>query len=290
MEKFLKMRTAALFLAVMCVGFTSCRDDNDEPGGGNDTPGVVNPSNVFTGEMPKSVAGTTINRNSEGLVTEMRTDNGKTVTFEYGSAVTRANNDDCVIMTIKDSEGDLDFNEMSFRFKINKMGFVSEWYNKENERCGKFGYNDEGQLNELIFISDEGGNIELNMIYKDGNLVKTVSNNNGEKWNQFTFYGSTPNKGCVMIFNGRTFGIECDDYSETADFGGYSGVMTYLYYAGLLGKPTKNLPTAYREYDRPSQDNDMGNRYDYQWEFDANGYPTKFVDEYAEKDVISFTW
>ena len=128
------------------------------------------------------------------------------------------------------------------------------------------------------------------MIYKDGNLVKTVSNNNGEKWNQFTFYGSTPNKGCVMIFNGRTFGIECDNYSETADFGGYSGVMTYLYYAGLLGKPTKNLPTAYREYDSPSQDNDMGNRYEYQWEFDANGYPTKFVDEYAEKDVISFTW
>lgn len=69
MEKFLKMRTAALFLAVMCVGFTSCSDDNDEPGGGN-TPGVVNPSNVFTGEMPKSVAGTTINRNSEGLVAE----------------------------------------------------------------------------------------------------------------------------------------------------------------------------------------------------------------------------
>ncbi len=54
MENFFKMRTAAFFLAAMCVGFTACSDDNEEPGW-NDTPGVVNPSNVFTGEMPKSI-------------------------------------------------------------------------------------------------------------------------------------------------------------------------------------------------------------------------------------------
>lgn len=82
MENFFKMRTAAFFLAAMCVGFTACSDDNEEPVW-NDTPGVVNPSNVFTGEMPKSVAGTTINRNADGLVTEMRTADGKVITFDY---------------------------------------------------------------------------------------------------------------------------------------------------------------------------------------------------------------
>ena len=50
MEKFLKMSAAVLYSAVMCVCFTSCSDDNDEPGGGNDAPGVVNPANVFTGK------------------------------------------------------------------------------------------------------------------------------------------------------------------------------------------------------------------------------------------------
>ena len=143
------MRTAALFIAVMSVGFTACSDDNDEPGGANDTPGVVNPSNVFTGEMPKSVAGATINRNSEGLVTEIRTADGKVITFDYPVLSRATEKSDKVKMTVVE-----DYYKTEYDMTIGSNGFVSESYvkvtadNPKDEEEGEwaFTYDAQGHL------------------------------------------------------------------------------------------------------------------------------------------------
>lgn len=77
-----KILTTA-YLSAMVLGatmtFTSCSNNNDD----NDTAGAVaNPKTVFTGGLPRSVAGMTIRTNEKGQVISMK--NGEDiVTFQY---------------------------------------------------------------------------------------------------------------------------------------------------------------------------------------------------------------
>ena len=287
MGNFLKMRTAALFLAVMCVGFTSCSDDNDEPGGGNDTPGVVNPSNVFTGEMPKSVAGTTINRNSEGLVTEMKMADGKTVTFEYLVKSRAAETQNTVIMKVIDGDVKTDY-----IMTIGANGFINKAHIKvdtgspkeSEEGDWKFEYDSDGHLtNGYYDYTDEQGHntYSVTIKWKDGNIIKTYKD---DGWDSYThLYTSetykTPleNKGALFMFE-SIYPVEIY-YFECA------------YYAGMLGKGPKNLAVASYEYDEKDELSE------YIWTLDKNGYPIKFKekdDPVPEDDintsVIKFTW
>lgn len=60
------------------------------------------------------------------------------------------------------------------------------------------------------------------------------------------------NKGNIMLFN-TTFGIDI-------------GAMKYAYYAGLLGKATKNLPVQFIDKN--------GNKTNFTWTVNSNGFPT----------------
>ena len=70
--KMFKMMAASMLGVALCLGFTACSDDdeNENGEGGENTATVVNPSQVFTGGLPKSVSGMAISHNEEGLVTK----------------------------------------------------------------------------------------------------------------------------------------------------------------------------------------------------------------------------
>lgn len=284
MEKFLKMRTAALFLAVMCVGFTSCGDDNDDPGGGNGTPGVVNPSNVFTGEMPKSVAGATIDRNSEGLVTEIRTADGKVITFDYPPKSRAAEASDNVKMTVVGDDWKTEYD-----MTIGSNGFVSESYvkttannpNENEEGEWAFTYDGQGHLTNARhrYTDVQGeGKYSVTLQWKDDNIIKTFKSNGD--WDNYTYmYTSSDyptaieNKGAIFMFE-DIYPVEVYDFE-------------WVYYAGMLGKGPKNLAVACYEYD------DKDELCEFIWTLNPNGYPTMFDvkdDDHPGESTVKFTW
>lgn len=284
MEKFLKMRTAALFLAVMCVGFTSCSDDNDEPGGGNDTPGVVNPSNVFTGEMPKSVAGTTINRNSEGLVTEIRTADGKVITFDYPAKSRAVEASDNVKMTVVESGAKIEYD-----MTIGSNGFVSESYvkttasnpNENEEGEWAFTYDAQGHLTNARhrYKDVQGdGKYSVTLQWKDDNIIQTFKgdgswDNYKYKYTSSDYPAAIENKGAIFMFE-DIYPVEVYDFE-------------WVYYAGMLGKGPKNLAVACYEYD------DKDELCEFIWTLNPNGYPTMFDvkdDDHPGESTVKFTW
>lgn len=262
-------RFACVLAAALCL--TACGDDDDVSSPvGQGQPGVVDPSGVFTGKMPDKVAGLSIARDGDGLVTEIRTSDGKVVTFDYARAVTRAAADsNYVVMTIEAAGV-----RMPFKATVGGLGFVTGWQCELNGDWGEFGYNGAGQMDYLKFMPANGdGAASLTFDYEGGNIVKTVSENYeyGRTFTFLTHYTSDAvaapiaNKGCVMIFDGQTFGVESREYSE---------VLMYLYYAGLLGRGTADLPVGYDGYDG-------GSHGEYHWELDDEGYPVRFANDDA---------
>lgn len=218
------------------MGLTACGDD-DEPngdGGGTGSTSVVNPANVFTGGLPKSAEGATLYYNDKGLLTKISIENGEEVTFEYNNGTRSAAPRNTLRMTIVDSE----FGEKStFDMEINDKDFVRHCTQTEGDgdiETWDFDYTTEGNLNYMK--RSEGGNEITTITYQEGDIVHVgvVSEEDGWESSSDVKYTSAdvaspmPNKGCVMLFD-ATFGVDMDE-------------MKYAYYAGLLGKATKNLP------------------------------------------------
>lgn len=268
-----KILTTA-YLSAMVLGatmtFTSCSNNNDD----NDTAGAVaNPKTVFTGGLPRSVAGMTIRTNEKGQVISMK--NGEDiVTFQYKEAATRstAPTPD-VVMTVGEGEEKLVCN-----LYLDKNGFVKHCEETEYDLDGKqeetwdFTYNGDGQL--LTMMRSEGENEKTTIKYQDGNIVETatVSANEPEESSSYkVYYTSTDmplpieNKGSIMFFDG-TFGIDMDE-------------MEYAYYAGLLGKATRNLPARLVD--------DEGDITDFFWTLNSTGYPISFK---VDDKTYSFIW
>ncbi|MCH5175154.1 MAG: DUF4595 domain-containing protein [Prevotellaceae bacterium] len=282
MKNFVKWGVASLLMAAMCVNFCSCSendDDKDKHGIGNgddngkDNPDVgngslvVNPSNVFTGLMPKSVMGATFTYNSDGQVVEVVTEDGERLSFTYGSGlVSRAINPERTIKVVGEW--------FILNMEVGDNGFVrycEEVYIDDEDDyeidTWEFGYNSDGQLNYMK--RSEGGNEVTNITYQNGNItkVKMRSEEDGEGSDYTVGYTSASyptmieNKGCLMLFD-ETFGIDMDE-------------MWYVYYAGLLGKPTKNLPAFLTEtYSDSPSDTYIET---FTWQFNSDGYPTKMV-------------
>lgn len=258
-----------------CMGFVSCSDDdNDEPnGGGEEQTSIVNPSHVFTAGVPKQVGGISVTTGSNGLVTAMTdADAGLKITFTYPS-MARAEIYD-VVMAI-DDEGD----KTVFNLLLNNMGFAK--YCKQIESDGDaeewwFEYNADGRLSKMT--RSEGDNEVHEIVYENGDIVKVkeihTDHDGDNDW--VISYGSTliENKGCIMLFD-ETFGIDMDE-------------MKYAYFAGLLGKATRNLPAE-------KVDLIDGDKETYTWTLNAEGLPIKLVSVYAsgwesDPQTMEFTW
>lgn len=270
-------------LAIMCCAMglclTSCGDDNDEPAAGPinlaPVPGgsvSVNPSDVFTAGIPAKVGDVSVVCGSDGLVQSL-TDGDVTVTFSY-PGVSRADSYD-VVMNVNDGGAtgadvfSMLLNEAGFVRYCHQLkgdGTVDEWW---------FDYNASGQLVKMK--RTEGDNEVTDIVYDGGDIVKVTmrSDDPDDGGAHLIGYGAAPinNKGCLMLFD-ETFGIDMDE-------------MEYAYFAGLLGKATRNLPTERTE--------DDGDRSTYEWALNGAGLPIKLVstdlrDGYTEEQTLTFEW
>ena len=269
--------SAAVLGATMT--FTSCGSNNDEPKGEVVETGTkLNPLRVFTGGMPVSFTGATILKNIKGQVSAIQTDD-EVVTFEYKDMSTHASEaQPQVVMTIEDKEATLTY---VCNLYLGKDGFVKHCDETKiidgsvtRKETWDFTYNNDGQL--LTMLRGRR-NKKTTIKYQDGNIVETtttsaVYSNNKHSYKIFYTSESTlspiVNKGCLMLFD-YTLGIDMDE-------------MEYAYYAGLLGKATKNLPVKL-----VNNENDTYND-NFTWTLNSNGYPISFKRDLTV--AYSFAW
>ena len=302
--KMFKMMAASMLGVALCLGFTACSDDdeNENGEGGENTATVVNPSQVFTGGLPKSVSGMAISHNEEGLVTNITTEDGDKAVFEYFPATTKADvAKDRARITVTDEEGDV----TELNLQLNSDGYV-EFCNSidhagtpdADEFTWEMEYDTEGHLIEMRCSESDG---ELTKItYKDGNVVATSTQSfldydgediNGDGkidnnyiWPDTEIYYTTDeittpieNKGCLMLFD-ELLDVDMDE-------------MIYAYYGGmLLGTATKHLPLRMHA----PYAHDSFSDYDFKWTLNSNGYPTELIvkrpGEGTWEDRYSFAW
>ena len=273
-----KTITIAL-LAVAVIGATfvlsSCSNKKDDDWiiERRPDPVTIDLSKVFTNGMPKEVDSMTIQTDDRGLVTGIKTKD-ETVSFKYDNIKTRVIVIPNVFMKVE-RNGDTTF----YRMYLNNNGFVRGCMieQKENtkEDTWRFTYNDNDQLINIIHSADDYK--EFTLTYKDSNVSeiekKTIvsQTTTRKKDTCKVAYTSTAtptpivNKGNIMLFN-TTFGIDI-------------GAMKYAYYAGLLGKATKNLPVQLIDKN--------GNKNNFTWIVNSNGFPTAMT---SSSHQYKFGW
>ena len=257
--------------------FSSCSIKNDDDSDWiidrRPDPVTIDLSKVFTNGTPKEVDSMTIQTDERGLVTSIKTKD-EMVSFKYFNTKTRAIVIPNVVMKVE-RNGDTTF----YRMYLNNNGFVRGCMieQKENtkEDTWRFTYNDNDQLINIIHSADDYKKFTLT--YKDSNIseIETttiVSQTTTRKKDTCKVaYTSTAtptpivNKGNIMLFN-ATFGIDI-------------GAMKYAYYAGLLGKATKNLPVQLIDK--------SGNKNNFTWTVNSNGFPTAMT---SGSHQYKFVW
>ena len=273
-----KTITIAL-LAVAVIGATfvlsSCSNKKDDDWiiERRPDPVTIDLSKVFTNGMPKEVDSMTIQTDDRGLVTGIKTKD-ETVSFKYNNTKTRAIVIPNVFMKVERNG-----KATVYVMYLNNNGFVRECMieQKENtkEDTWRFTYNDNDQLINIIHSADDYKKFTLT--YKDGNIseieTKTILSpaTTKQKDTCKVAYTSTAtptpivNKGNIMLFN-TTFGIDM-------------GAIRYAYYAGLLGKATKNLPVQLIDKN--------GNKNNFTWIVNSNGFPTAMT---SSSHQYKFGW
>lgn len=260
-----KTITIALLTAVVIGAtsfFSSCSNKNDDDWiiEGSPDPVTIDLSKVFTNGMPKEVDSMTIQTDDNGLVTGIKTKD-ETVSFKYNNTKTRVIVIPNVFMKVE-RNGETTVYVMY----LNNNGFVRECMKEQKENTKEdtwyFTYNDNDQLTNITHSADI--NKIFTLTYKDGNIseieTKTILSpaTTKQKDTCKVAYTSTAtptpivNKGNIMLFN-TTFGIDM-------------GAIRYAYYAGLLGKATKNLPVQLIDKN--------GNKNNFTWTVNSNGFPT----------------
>ena len=266
-----------LAVAVISATFilSSCSNKNDDDWiiEGWPDPVTIDLSKVFTNGMPKEVDSMTIQTDDNGLVTGIKTKE-ETVSFKYNNTKTRVIVIPNVFMKVERNG-----KATVYIMYLNNNGFVRECMieQKENtkEDTWRFTYNDNDQLINIIHSADDYK--EFTLTYKDSNVseieTKTIvsQTTTRKKDTCKVAYTSTAtptpivNKGNIMLFN-TTFGIDI-------------GAMKYAYYAGLLGKATKNLPV--QLIDKSS------NKTNFTWTVNSNGFPTAMT---SGSHQYKFVW
>lgn len=278
---FRNVAKASLAIA-LAAGFAACSDDDENIGLDNGN-NIAPAESVFKNGVPASVGNALISLNEKGQVAQIKS-KSETVMFEYGS-FSRANTYG-VIMKVREV---YDPNYGSdFYLKLNNQGFISyayqeeydngevefegEWwfeYNKDGQMT-KFKHNDDG-YNETYTLSYSNGDVtRINYIDEDAETAETII----EYTNDICPL-PIANKGCIMLFE-DALGLDIDE-------------MGIAYYAGLLGKATKNLPMRKTE-------TEVSHGYEFtevtilNWAFNDAGLPISFWYDENEYSRINFSW
>lgn len=277
----MKKTITIAFLTAAVIGatsfFSSCSIKNDDDSDWiidrRPDPVTIDLSKVFTNGTPKEVDSMTIQTDERGLVTSIKTKD-EMVSFKYFNTKTRAIVIPNVVMKVE-RNGDTTI----YRMYLNNNGFVRSCMIEQKENTKEdtwyFAYNDNDQLTNIIHSADDYK--EFTLTYKDSNIseieTKTIvsQTTTRKKDTCKVAYTSTAtpapivNKGNIMLFN-TTFGIDI-------------GAMKYAYYAGLLGKATKNLPVQLI--------NKSSNKTNFTWTVNSNGFPTAMT---SGSHQYKFVW
>ena len=267
-------------MVTLTVGTTmmaSCSKDNsDEPEQKMVNGTDVNPRNVFPLGLPKKISEKVLTLNEKGQLIQLAEPNDdERITFEYKDVALGSTQAPQVILTETDEP-----DKHVYELYLNRDGFVThakETHYRNDHIAGKatwdFAYNADNQLKDAKCSTDKK---HIVLEYQNGNVVKTTTTTVGKPTEVTTITYATAstrpieNKTGVMLF-GATLDADLD-YIEAA------------YYAGLLGKPSKNLPL---------QSEKSGDKATSKWTLDSNGYPTALNQSFSnssERFRTSFTW
>ena len=264
-------------LTVGTAMMASCSKDNsDEPEQKMVNGTDVNPRNVFPLGLPKKISETVLTLNEKGQLIQLAEPNGdERITFEYKDVALGSTQAPQVILTVTDEP-----DKHVYELYLNRDGFVThakETRYSNDHIAGKatwdLAYNADNQLKDAKCSTDKK---HIVLEYQNGNVVKTTTTTAGKPTEVTTITYATAstrpieNKTGVMLFATT---LDADlDYLEAA------------YYAGLLGKPSKNLPL---------QSEKSGDKATSKWTLDSNGNPTALDHSFSnssERFRTSFTW
>lgn len=267
------LKLTSLGFAALCFVMTSCSDDNDGPEVSTSAEPTVD--NVFTEGLPASVDGATFTTNEKGQVTKI-VDGDEVITFEYGTFSSRAAEYN---VAMRYSDNNYPDEGWTIYMQLNSQGFVSHalqvYKDDEYENdTWDFGYNADGQLTSL---KRSEGEDDYEITYANGNIVKVTEIDEDDDPYVYTF-SYTNDKFTTPVENTYNLMLFDDMFEIDMD------EMGIAYYAGLLGKSTKNLPMGCNYGD--------GDADNYNWSFDSNNNnrPTKFWCGGYEWNAVSFSW
>ena len=264
-------------LTVGTAMMASCSKDNsDEPEQKMVNGTDINPRNVFPLGLPKKISENVLTLNEKGQLVQFAEPNSKDrATFEYKDVALGSTQAPQVILTETDEP-----DKHVYELYLNRDGFVThakETHYHIDHIVGKatwdFAYNADNQLKDVKCSTDKK---HIVLEYQNGNVVKTTTTTAGKPTEVTTITYATAstrpieNKTGVMFFAAT---LDADlDYLEAA------------YYAGLLGKPSKNLPL---------QSEKSGDKATSKWTLDSNGNPTALDHSFSnssERFSTTFTW
>lgn len=267
-------------MVTLTVGTTmmaSCSKDNsDEPEQKMVNGTDINPRNVFPLGLPKKISEIVLTLNDKGQLIQLAEPNGdERITFEYKDVALGSTQAPQVILTETDEP-----DKHVYELYLNRDGFVThakETHYRNDHIAGKatwdFAYNADNQLKDVKCSADKK---HIVLEYQNGNVVKTTTTTVVKPTEVTTITYATAstrpieNKTGVMLF-GATLDADFDN-------------LEAAYYAGLLGKPSKNLPL---------QSEKSGNKATSKWTLDSNGNPTALDHSFSnssERFRTSFTW
>ena len=267
-------------MVTLTVGTTmmaSCSKDNsDEPEQKMVNGTDVNPRNVFPLGLPKKLSETVLTLNEKGQLIQLAEPNSNDrATFEYKDVALGSTQAPQVILTETDEP-----DKHVYELYLNRDGFVThakETHYHIDHIVGKatwdFAYNADNQLKDVKCSADKK---HIVLEYQNGNVVKTTTTTAGEPTEVTTITYATAsirpieNKTGVMLF-ATTLDADFDN-------------LEVAYYAGLLGKPSKNLPL---------QSEKSGDKATFKWTLDGNGNPTVLnysFSNLSERFRFPFTW
>lgn len=267
-------------MVTLTVGTTmmaSCSKDNsDEPEQKMVNGTDVNPRNVFPLGLPKKISENVLTLNEKGQLIQLAEPNDdERITFEYKDVALGSTQAPQVILTETDEP-----DKHVYELYLNRDGFVThakETHYRNDHIAGKatwdFAYNADNQLKDVKCSTDKK---HIVLEYQNGNVVKTTTTAAGKPTEVTTITYATAsirpieNKTGVMLF-GATLDADFDN-------------LEVAYYAGLLGKPSKNLPL---------QSEKSGDKATSKWTLDSNGNPTALDHSFSnssERFSTTFTW
>ena len=276
MRKLFQLALMVTLTAGTAMLASCSKDNSDEPEQKMVNGTDVNPRNVFPLGLPKKISELVLTLNEKGQLIQLAEPNDdERITFEYKDVALGSTQAPQVILTETDEP-----DKHVYELYLNRDGFVThakETHYRNDHIAGKatwdLAYNADNQLKDAKCSTDKK---HIVLEYQNGNVVKTTTTAAGKPTEVTTITYATAstrpieNKTGVMLF-GATLDADLD-YLEAA------------YYAGLLGKPSKNLPL---------QSEKSGDKANLKWTLDSNGNPTALNHSFSnssERYRISFTW